>query len=334
MAPVLYLIPSFLFLSPSPSLLVFINSLCRHTPDSGANEICQPEQIGILNSTLLSLAFVIGTILNGASLYIFWFCIRKWSPGLILQFNLALADVLVTPSIPFMIAYSSLSYWPFGPFLCQLKLFLLKANNFSSIYFLTLISIHRYHMIVHCTTKTWFKEAWFIKLVCVVVWLLVLFQGIPFFFILKTSEINNATQCLGIHQNDLLFSYFVWDMVMVSIGYIIPLIVSIICYSLLSCFIVRLNLSKKRAAKMKAMWMIVISLVVFIICCLPIQVTRITAVIVKLFYPEKCQLLYKMENSYYMTLTLVNLNCCLDPLLYWFLSKKFQDTFHVGRTFC
>eukprot|EP00062_Callorhinchus_milii_P011420 gi/632957358/ref/XP_007894433.1/ PREDICTED: P2Y purinoceptor 4-like [Callorhinchus milii] len=299
-----------------------------HSEDSGANEICQPEQIGILNSTLLSLAFVIGTILNGASLYIFWFCIRKWSPGLILQFNLALADVLVTPSIPFMIAYSSLSYWPFGPFLCQLKLFLLKANNFSSIYFLTLISIHRYHMIVHCTTKTWFKEAWFIKLVCVVVWLLVLFQGIPFFFILKTSEINNATQCLGIHQNDLLFSYFVWDMVMVSIGYIIPLIVSIICYSLLSCFIVRLkhNQLKSKNMKLKSLRMIVVSFVLLVICFLPVHISRTVAVTVRFFHPEQSKYLNFVKSIYYKCLVLSSFNCCLDPLLYFFTSKKFKGS--------
>ncbi|XP_007894431.1 P2Y purinoceptor 3-like [Callorhinchus milii] len=294
-----------------------------------SDKTCKPQQQSILIPIFLCVIFVLGFILNTMSLWTFWFRFKQWKTGMILQFNLALADAIIAPAAPLLITYFSISHWPFGQFLCQLQVFLLSTHIYGSVYFLTLISVHRYITVAHVTRVSMFKVTKSMKIICAAVWMFLFVQGLPFFFVLKTSELYNVTKCLSIHQTEHSMIYFVWSMVIAFPGFIIPVTVSITCYALLGSYIAKMNssLSKKRAAKMKAMWMIVISLVVFIICCLPIQVTRITAVIVKLFYPEKCQLLYKMENSYYMTLTLVNLNCCLDPLLYWFLSKKFQESF-------
>ncbi|XP_067825576.1 lysophosphatidic acid receptor 6-like [Heptranchias perlo] len=297
--------------------------------NSTVSASCKPEELGAFIPIFLSLVFSMGFILNSVSLWIFWFCIKKWSAGMILQFNLSLADAIITPAAPFMIAYFSLSRWPFGQFLCQLKVFLLSAHMYGSIYFLTLISIHRYIAIVHCTKKTIFKEEKFVKLVCVGVWVLLFAQGFPFFFVLKTTEMNNSTQCLSIHQDELAVLYFVWNTTILFTGYIIPFVVSIVCYSLLSRFIVKLNSNqhKSKYMKMKSMQMIVVSLIILIICFLPVHVSRTVGITLKLFRPDQCQLLNIIELVYYKCLVLSSSNCCLDPLLYFFASKKFRESF-------
>ncbi|XP_072344392.1 P2Y purinoceptor 3-like [Scyliorhinus torazame] len=247
---------------------------------------------------------------------------------MILQFNLALADAIITPAAPFMIAYFSLSHWPFGQFLCQLKVFLLSTNMYGSIYFLSLISIHRYIAVVHCTKKTILKEEKFVKIVCVGVWVLLFAQGFPFFFVIKTTEINNSTHCLNIHQDELVVLYFVWNMIILVTGYTIPFFASIIFYSLLASFIIKLktNQLKSKNMKMKSMKMILVSLMIFIICFLPVHVSRTVGVTLKLFYPDQCQSLKSFELVYYWCLALSSTNCCLDPLLYFFASKKFKES--------
>ncbi|XP_072422173.1 P2Y purinoceptor 1-like [Chiloscyllium punctatum] len=289
---------------------------------------CKPEELGTSIPIFLSLVFSVGFILNSISLWIFWFGIKRWSGGMILQFNLALADGIITPAAPFMIVYFSLSHWPFGQFLCQLKVFLLSTNMYGSIYFLTLISIHRYISVVHCTKKTILKEEKFIKIVCTGVWVLLFAQGFPFFFVLKTTEMYNATQCLNMHQDDLIVLYFVWNTVILCTGYIIPFFVSISCYGLLASFIVKLNPNqlKSKHMKVKSMQMILVSLTIFIICFLPVHVSRTFGISLKFLYPDQCQTLGIIELIYYKCLALSNLNCCLDPLLYFFSSKKFKES--------
>ncbi|XP_078083692.1 P2Y purinoceptor 4-like [Mustelus asterias] len=295
---------------------------------SAGSPHCKPEVLGTFIPIFLTLVFSVGFILNSISLWIFWFYIKRWSAGMILQFNLALADAIITPAAPFMIVYFSVSHWPFGQFLCQLKVFLLSTNMYGSIYFLTLIGIHRYLAVVHCTKKTILKEEKFVKIVCAGVWIILFAQGFPFFFVLKTTDLNNSTHCLSIHQDEQAVLYFVWNTVILFTGYIIPFFASIIFYGLLASFIVKLktNQLKSKSMKMKSMKMILVSLAIFIICFLPVHVSRTFGITLKLFDPDQCELLNLFELVYYKCLALSSANCCLDPLLYFYASKKFKES--------
>ncbi|XP_078405776.1 lysophosphatidic acid receptor 6-like [Cetorhinus maximus] len=295
-----------------------------------SNTTCKPQKLVIFIPAFLSVVFIIGFVLSALSLYTFWFHFKKWKTGMIIQFNLALSDISIIPAAPFMITYFSMAnHWPFGQFLCQFKVFLLFIHMYGSIYFLTLVSVHRYVTVVSLTEHNIFKNQRFVKFMCIGIWILLFISALPFFFVLKTSEVNNITQCLRVHQTEMASAYFTWSMVILFPGFIIPFGVSVTCYILLGSYIVKTDtsLSRGKAMKVKSMGMIVVSLITFLVCCLPVQVSRSIAVTVKQFYPEMCQLLYKVENIYYVSIVLANVNCCLDPLLYWLSSKKFQEAF-------
>uniref|UniRef100_UPI00398EA558 lysophosphatidic acid receptor 6-like n=1 Tax=Pristiophorus japonicus TaxID=55135 RepID=UPI00398EA558 len=291
---------------------------------------CKPQKLVIFIPAFLSVVFILGFVLSALSLYTFWFRFKEWKTNMIIQFNLALSDIIIAPAAPFMIIYFSMTnHWPFGQFLCQLKTFLIFVHMYGSIYFLTLVSVHRYITVVCLTKNSIFKNKRVVKSICVAVWIFLVINALPFFVVLKTSEMYNVTQCLSVHQNKMLSVYFTWSMVILFPGFIIPFGVSVTCYILLGSYIVKIdtNLSRGKAMKVKSMGIIAVSLVTFVVCCLPVQVLRLAAVMIKQLYPEKCQLLHEIENMYYVSFVLANVNCCLDPLLYWFSSRKFQEAF-------
>ncbi|XP_067868758.1 P2Y purinoceptor 2-like [Heterodontus francisci] len=295
-----------------------------------SNTTCKPQKLVIFIPAFLSVLFIIGFVLSALSLHTFWFRFKTWKTGMIIQFNLALSDISIVPAAPLMIIYFSMSnHWPFGQFLCQLKVFVLSIHMYGSIYFLTLVSVHRYITVVRLTKSSIFNNKRFVKSICMAIWIFLFINALPFFFVLKTSEMSNITQCLSVHQNEMSSVYFTWSMVILFPGFVIPFGVSAICYILLGSYIVKMDtsLSSGKAMKVKSMGMIAVSLVTFLVCCLPVQVSRLAAVTVKEFYPEKCELLYSIENIYYTSFALANVNCCLDPLLYWFSSGKFQAAF-------
>ncbi|XP_069799701.1 P2Y purinoceptor 4-like [Dendropsophus ebraccatus] len=293
---------------------------------------CQPQHISIFIPIFLGVIFFIGFVLNCISLWIFWFRVKQWNSTVILQFNLAITDAIITPAAPLIIMYSLTDHWTFGTILCQFKVFLLSTHMYGSIYFLTLISIHRYFSVVRNDKRKALTTKPFITKLSIIVWGFLLVQGIPFFFFLQTSEVHGVTKCLSIHQNDQAVLFFVWNWIIFFSGLLIPFTITLICYSLLSRYILNVNPINNLTTVMvnKSVQTISVSLIIFIICFIPVHITRTMGVTIILFFPSMCSILEKVEVAYYITWTLSGTNCCMDPIIYCFASDRFNNTL-TGR---
>ncbi|XP_044124801.1 P2Y purinoceptor 4-like [Bufo gargarizans] len=188
----------------------------RMVNTSGNFTGCQPQPISIFIPIFLSVIFFLGFVLNCISLWIFWFRIKQWNSTVILQFNLAISDAIITPAAPLIIIYSLTDHWTFGTFFCQFKVFLLSTHMYGSIYFLTLISIHRFFTVAHNVKRMALTRKTFTTRLCLIVWGFLGLQGFPFFFVLKTSEVHGVTKCLSIHQDNQAVLFFIWNWVVSS----------------------------------------------------------------------------------------------------------------------
>ncbi|MBN3299456.1 P2RY2 protein, partial [Amia calva] len=319
-------------LSHTPSICRVMNSSVRN--DSAA-EPCMVEPQSPVLSVFLCLVFLGGLLLNCFSLWLFWFRVHHWTPGIILQFHLALSDALMTPSAPFMVFYLSLgSHWPFGQFLCQMKVFLLSTHLDGSIFFLTLISMQRYVTVVLYNQRSRLKNRAFVCKLCCGVWLLLLLKGLMFFLMFKTSQAEsrehgqNHTLCLSVFQMELMESYIIGFVLLVPC-FLLPFGVSLACYSLLACSVSKVNSStpKGRSVKAKSLRMITICVVIFTLCFIPLEVSRTLGVVFQKVFRDRCSLLQSVETAYYVSWILAGANCCLDPLIYCYGSRKFTKAF-------
>ncbi|XP_063791846.1 P2Y purinoceptor 4-like [Pseudophryne corroboree] len=294
---------------------------------SGNYTGCQPQTINPLFPIILSIIIFVGFMFNCISLWIFWFRVKQWNSTVVLQFNLAISDALVTPAAPLIIVYLLTGHWTFGTFLCQCKVFLLSTHTYGSIYFLTLISAHRYFTVAVKRTA-WTKKPFITKL-CLAVWGCLLLQGFSFFFVVKMTEVHGVTKCLSFQQSEQEVLYLAGNVVVLFFGALIPFSIILVCYSLLSRYILTVNpmntLSKVMVSK--SIQTIFISLILFIICYIPVHITRAMAATLKLFFPDLCSLLDRVEVAYYVTWILTQTNCLIDPILYCFASDRFRNTF-------
>lgn len=294
-------------------------------------DLCEPESQHITLTIILSLLFLGGALLNGFSLWVFWFRMKNWSAGTILQFHLGLSDVIVTPVTPLMAAYFAMgNSWPFGQFLCQLEIALLSVHFYGSIMFLTLISIHRYLAVVRHKSNCAMKRVGFIRKTCGAIWLLLLAQGTSCFVFLGTSQVGNRTQCLSIHQGEYIEAYFVMNFIMLFPAFLLPFSIAAVCYCRLASSVSRINANsaKGQAIKARSLKMVAVCLLIFGVCFAPLNVTRTVGVMIKKYYPEQCRLLLKVETSYYVAWILACANCCFDPLIYCFGSPDFNSAVH------
>ncbi|XP_068104746.1 P2Y purinoceptor 1-like [Hyperolius riggenbachi] len=297
---------------------------------------CQPQPVNPFIPVFLSFIFFIGFMLNCVSLWIFWFKVKQWNAMVVLQFNLAITDAFITPVVPLIITYCLTGRWSFGVFFCQFKLFILSIHVYGSIYFLTLISIHRYFSVTRNVKRKALTKKTFVTKISVVIWGILMFQGLPFFFVLETSEIHGVTKCLSIHQTDHINLFFVWTWLNLFYGLLIPFSVTLACYSLLIRYLFKVKpmnaLSKVMLSK--SVMTVFVSLIIFIICYIPNNVTRVVAASFAWIFPDHCSLLEKSEDAFNITAAILGTNCFMDPILYCFASDNYRATFTSWCTFC
>ncbi|XP_054076955.1 P2Y purinoceptor 4-like [Rissa tridactyla] len=290
---------------------------------------CVPQELHPTIPALGTLLLLGCVLLNGMSFWVFCFRIKQWDSGMILQVSLVLGDVLIIPVAPLRISYLSLgNQWPFGQFLCKLEFFLDSIHIYSSIYFLTLICIHRYFVVVRYKSKSLWKKKSFLRKLCLFVWLVLIVQGLPFFFVLKTSAIDGSAKCLNIHQLELSSIYYFYNIVVVVLSFLLPFAVSLACGALLGAAIAKVAKKSSRGKKMKSrpLQMITVSLVIFAVCFGPLHICRTIGVTVK-YYGMPCKLLHQVEVAYYISWVFTMANTCLDPLIYVFANEKFKRSF-------
>ncbi|KAH0615531.1 hypothetical protein JD844_004903 [Phrynosoma platyrhinos] len=300
---------------------------CLHKAMNTTNTTqCQPVELHLAIPTLLGIFSLVGLVFNAFSLWIFWFIIKRWNSGVMLQFNLALVDILILPLAPLMITYFHLgNHWPFGEFLCQLLAFLLNIHLYGCIYLLMFISVHRYQTIVHYNAKTLWRRKSFLKKLLLVFWALFFLQGLPLFFFLKTSVISNKVKCMSIFQSELSYLYLGYGILM-GTSFLIPSIISFIFNVMLGTYISKISQAnlRGRVMKTKSIQMIIVTLFIFVICFMPIHVCVTVAAIIRQ-YGLSCKFLNHIRVAYYISVVLSVVNSCLDPFIYNFANEKFHE---------
>ncbi|XP_046697872.1 lysophosphatidic acid receptor 6-like isoform X2 [Silurus meridionalis] len=293
-------------------------------------EACTVESQPVSISVLICLVPMLGLLLNIFSMWVFKYRTSEWKSGTVLQFHLAISDLLLCPLAPFLTVYFALGRWLFGSLICRFMIILLTTHFYGSIYFLTLISIHRYVSVVYHSQEFRMKQKDFVKKLCVGVWVVLLIQGVVCSSLLDTSIVGNRTLCLSIYQEEHTEKYFVINFALLLPGFLIPFIVSLVCYIRLAKSVSGINLChhKGRLMKSKSRKMVAICLLIFGLCFMPINVIRTVLVVLKkINSSEHCHLLSKVETSYYLSWILSSANCCLDPLIYCFASQNFMAAF-------
>ncbi|XP_043096407.1 lysophosphatidic acid receptor 6 [Puntigrus tetrazona] len=292
---------------------------------------CPIRSQNISISVLIFLTFLMGLLLNVFSLWVFTFRTPEWTSSTVLQFHLAISDVLMCPMGPFMATYYHTANWLFGSTLCKLKIALITFHIYSSILFLTLISIHRYVAVVRYNQDSCMNRKGFVQKICFGVWLLVLVKGSALAAVLDTSTVGNHTLCLSIHQGKYTDLYFIVNFTILIPGLLLAFTVSAICYTLLVRSMARLDTSHDsgQAIKSKSRKMVAVCLAIFVVCFTPMNAVRSVGLVIKKFFPHKSCLLLEVETAYYVSWILAGANCCLDPIIYCFSCQKFTKTFHI-----
>ena len=250
----------------------------------------------------------------------------------ILILNLAIADLcFIVFCVPFTATAYAMPTWPFGTIWCKVVQYLMYVCAYASVYTLVIMSLDRYLAVVHPIQSMSYRTQKNTVYILVALWGVVLIGHVPLliqhdvisydYYGELRSACLNAKTVQNVPAARIFYgSFFVF-------GYVLPLSLIVILYG----FMLKRLLygvvpggsqraesirSKKRVTKM-----VVIVVVIFALCWLPIQIIFIIQNFGNFAQGIPAIAAQMVSNC------LAYMNSCVNPILYAFLSDNFRRSF-------
>lgn len=280
-------------------------------------------------TTSYSVITMCGLLGNGFALLVLIKTHRQSTPFHVYMINLAVSDLLCVMTLPLRVFYYvNKGHWKQGDFMCRISSYALYVNLYCSIYFMAAMSVTRFLAIVFPVKNLRLVTVRRARLVCVGIWLFICLSSSPFLMSGQHFDpITNKTKCFEPPRGDGVRKLVTLNYISLVVGFSLPFLVILICnavivYTLLS----RKNISQhQRGNGTKAIRMIVIVLLTFLVCFMPYHVQRTVHLSFLSRADTTCSEKIALQKSVVVTLCLAASNSCFDPLLYFFSGESFRN---------
>ncbi|XP_027527367.1 proteinase-activated receptor 1 [Neopelma chrysocephalum] len=277
--------------------------------------------------SVYTFVLVLSLPLNITAILVFLKKMKIEKPAVIYMLNLALADVLFVSVLPFKIAYHfSGNDWVFGPQMCRFVTAAFYCNMYCSIMLMTSISFDRFLAVVYPMQSLGWRTLTRAALMCFIIWLVAISGVIPFLIREQTVEIPrlNITTCHDVLRESELHGYYLhFFSVFSSVFFIVPFIISTVCYVCIIRCLSSSTIVAKQNKKTRALLLCVAVFSVFVICFGPTNVLLLIHYI-HFSYDNSLEYLY---FAYLLSVCISSVSCCIDPFIYYYASSQYQRQF-------
>ncbi|XP_038598194.1 C-C chemokine receptor type 8-like [Tachyglossus aculeatus] len=240
--------------------------------------------------------------------------------------NLAISDLLFVLCLPFL-AYDNLDQWVFGNWLCKLVSGVHYLGFFSSIFFITLMSVDRYLAIVHAVYALKVRTASRGVAVSLAVWSLALLASTPAMFFYGGFFEDGAWRCYLTPSEDGIRWKLFTNFEIHLLGLLIPPSILTYCYA----HILRQLRRCQNQNREKAIRMVLVVAVAFFVFWTPFNVVLFLDSLHRLGVLGGCAVIQGLDRASRVTEVLCHSHCCVNPAIYAFMGERFRK--HLAEMF-
>ncbi|XP_028904506.1 C-C chemokine receptor type 4 [Ornithorhynchus anatinus] len=274
---------------------------------------------GLFLPPIYSLVFLLGLLGNSTVVLVLFKYKRLRSMTDVYLLNLAISDLLFVFSLPFW-AYYAADQWIFGLGLCKIISWIYLVGFYSGILFIMLMSIDRYLAIVHAVFSLKARTFSYGVIASSVIWLVAILASFPTLLFSESFWEEGQISCKSKFPNNSTTWKVLSSLEINVLGLLIPLGVMLFCYSL----IIKTLQHCKNDKKNKAVRMIFVVMIVFLVFWIPYNVVLFLEALVELELLKDCTFEKHLDYALQATETLAFVHCCLNPVIYFFLGEKFR----------
>lgn len=277
--------------------------------------------------------FVMGLLANSV---VIWLNIQSKTTGYethLYVFNLAVADLCVLLTLPVLVvSLVQHNQWPMGEVTCKVTHLIFSINLYSSIFFLTCMSVDRYLSVSMRGAVGKRRRKIIRRMVCVLVWLIAFVVSLPDTYYLKTvsSPVTNETYCRSMYPEESVKEWLLgMEILSIVLGFLIPFPIIAVFYCMLAWTLSSSSSSSLTSAgdqeRRISGRLIVSYVVVFMVCWLPYHVMVLLDVLSFLqVLPFTCTFDNFLYAGVHITQCYSLLHCCINPILYSFIHRNYR----------
>lgn len=278
-----------------------------------------PPAFKIVSLVFYSIIFSVGLVVNLTALWVFALTTKRRSSVTIYMINVAVVDLIFILLLPFRMAYYSGDYWPFGDMFCRINAALTVLYPCLALWLFALISADRYVAIVQPRHSKELKNVHKALLSCVGIWVMTLGGAASLLFLEEDPDLfSNHTTCLKMHDIVYLRRDNSVHFARLAFFFLVPMLIMVGCYISIVDNLIHGRTSKlKPNVKQKSIRIIITLIMQVLVCFVPFHVCFV------LLLFENIGQDYSTWGAF--TTFLMNMSTVLDIILYYIVSKQFQD---------
>ncbi|CAL8294740.1 unnamed protein product [Lota lota] len=275
--------------------------------------------------------FVIGVVGNSMVVAVIYRYMKLKTVANVFVLNLAISDLTFLITLPMWATFTATGYyWPFGSFLCKACAGLVIFNLYTSIFFLTALSVDRCLAIVQPVRSRRYRTAGYARVSCVLVWLVAFALSVPTALTREVYIITNETTVCGVlHSKDALRPknlLLAISLMKSLLGFLVPFLIIVSCYCLIGRALLRSRHIQRsaRPREDEVLRMLAAAVLAFFLCWAPHQVVHFLQVLHQLKVLADCSVLELIDTAMPFTICVAYFNSCVNPLVYGFVGANFR----------
>lgn len=274
---------------------------------------------------LFAIFFVLGLIGNSLVIWVIACGVRLRTMTDVCLFNLALVDLLLVCTLPFL-AHQARDSWVFGDGMCKVVLGIYYIVFYCGIFFICLMSLDRYMAIVHAVYALRARTRAFGIMAAAVTWVIGFIASFPdLIFLQQQIAPDGSLFCspdfpkqegnYSSHHTWIIFGIYKMNV----LGLFLPLFIMGFCY-----FQIIRRLMSSQSSKKPAIRLVFLVVAVFFCCWVPYNVSAFFKALELLGLYTECSSSKDIRLSLQVTEAIAYSHSCLNPILYVFVGEKFR----------
>lgn len=286
--------------------------------------LCTKEELLSFSRVFLpsfyTVVFLIGLVGNVLLFLVLIMYIRKKKKMTELYLlNLVISDLFFLLTLPFWALY--ISQWVTWDIFCPVLNAMYTLNFYSGVFFVSCMSLDMYLQIVHACSPHGSMTRRNSILVLLVVWVFSILLSIPDGLFTSTRQIHNKTiVCVHDYGQKHLFWKVVFRVIQNILGFLFPFLFMVFCYSRIVCVLTMSQLPGSR----RALCLVFTLVGVFFVLWSPYNIVLILHSLQDVGVIRSCESSRQLDYAMQITESLSFVHCCLNPLLYAFVKKRFR----------
>ncbi|XP_053287325.1 chemokine (C motif) receptor 1a, duplicate 1 [Pleuronectes platessa] len=235
--------------------------------------------------------------------------------------NLAISDLIFTTGLPFWAIYHIWG-WIFSNILCKIVTFVFFIGFYSSILFLTIMTIYRYLAVVHPLSDLRIQKLTTGIFLSLLMWMISIGAAIPSLLYSSVISIPHKDK----HSRGCEYESTLWKSIAVSqqnIFFLVAFVVIGFCY-------IRIlgKISQTRShTKNRAVKLVLCIVAVFFIGWVPYNLVIFLRTLDDNLVPpfDDCEFSIQLDYAFHVCRLIAFSHCCLNPVFYVFVGVKFRS---------